>query len=244
LMEVRSDAIACLALPDVRLLKEYEAFPEDEAFPVDLPMAFTPDLECYTRSDIKGNVSVRRVEDNAELARVPPNGAYPPGTNPFLRFSTDGKLLALRHIKSPGKAGNLQVWDWKRGKLLFQSPESFPLGCVDFSPDSRQVALGYPNGTLTVHDANTGTKLFGPTDLGMTPHVLAYHPDGTKLAVVNTGSGQVQVREVATGNLVRKWSTPGALRWLAWHPGGVLLATGHDDLCVHLWDTSSGQERG
>src|SRR5262249_25379682 len=31
---------------------------------------------------------------------------------------------------------------------------------------------------------------------------------------------------------------------LAWHPGGVLLATGHNDQCVHLWDTSSGQERG
>src|SRR5262249_33912808 len=237
LMEVRNEAIACLALADLRILKEYEAFPEEPT------SAFTPDLECYARSDFKGNISIRRVEDDSELAQLPMDGRDAPKTAAhFMRFSANGKVLALRHHESSSKVGNIRMWDWRRGKLLFQSLESFPGASLDLSPDSRHVALGHPNGTFTIHDAATGTELLKSTSLGMTPTKLAYNPDGTKLAVV--GSGEVQIREAATGNLLRKWTTPGGLWSLAWHPGGVLLANGHEDQCVHLWDTSSGQQRG
>jgi serine/threonine protein kinase/WD40 repeat protein len=238
-MEVRNEAIACLALMDLRLVNEYEAFPGE------LMSAFTPDLTCYARSDREGNISIRRVDDDGELAELPMDGPDAPKTaGHFMCFSANGKLLAVRHHESPGKAGNIRMWDWRHGKLLWQSSESFPWASLDFSSDCRHLAMGHSDGTLRIHDAVTGTERLKPTSLGMTPTGLAYNPDGTKLAVINHGSGEVQIRDAATGSLLRNWSTPGGLWSLAWHPRSALLATGHNDLCVHLWDTSSGQQRG
>src|SRR5262245_40217129 len=65
--ELRNEAIAALALPDVRLAKEWEE-------PL-RQLHFDGALEHYARADVEGNVSLRRVQDGKELYRFPnPNG--------------------------------------------------------------------------------------------------------------------------------------------------------------------------
>jgi serine/threonine protein kinase len=69
-LDLRSEAIACLALPNARVVKEWEGFPAGSRG----HLAFDADLEHYTNSDGKGNISIRRVSDDQEVARMPGRG--------------------------------------------------------------------------------------------------------------------------------------------------------------------------
>src|SRR5262249_49827683 len=67
--ELRTEAIACLLLPDLEVARDLGNSP-------DQPMGFAmaANFERYARGDRDGNVSVRRVEDDAELFRLPTAG--------------------------------------------------------------------------------------------------------------------------------------------------------------------------
>src|SRR5262249_6363995 len=78
--------------------------------------------------------------------------------------------------------------------------------------------------------------------LGLQPHALAYHPEGTRLAVASYAGREIQVRDTSTGELLRKWTAPAGVFDVAWHPNGVLLAAGCFDNCAYLWDAMSGQQ--
>src|SRR5205085_1986021 len=60
---LRNEAIACLALPDLRVAREWDGFPTG-SFSID----FDGSLTHYARTDRQGNVSVRRVADDVEIA--------------------------------------------------------------------------------------------------------------------------------------------------------------------------------
>lgn len=115
---------------------------------------------------------------------------------------------------------------------------------MDLSPDSGRLALGHSSGTLAIHDTGTGDEVITPISLGVQPTQLAFNPDGTKLAIASLDSGEIQIRDATTGDLLRKWSAPGSPWSLAWHPKGDLIVTGHGDTCLYLWEASSGQQRG
>ena len=64
-MELRNEAIACLALADIRIVKEWEGWPAGSQ-----GLAFDGDLERYAYSDTKGNISVRLVADGRDMGTV------------------------------------------------------------------------------------------------------------------------------------------------------------------------------
>src|SRR5262249_13534714 len=78
--ELRDEAIACLALPDLRVVRQWPV--EDNPTWVDVagpaaPLAaFDADLGRYASSDAQGIVRVREVGSDRELARILP----PPGS--------------------------------------------------------------------------------------------------------------------------------------------------------------------
>src|SRR5262249_42842968 len=59
---LRNEAIACLALPDMRLAKRFGVQPTSGQL-----MLVDPSYTRYALTDFKGNVSIRRVADDAEL---------------------------------------------------------------------------------------------------------------------------------------------------------------------------------
>src|SRR5262249_1368685 len=111
LAELRDEAVACLALTDVRLGHEWPGFPPGST----AGMAFDADLERYARSDLKGNLSIRSVGDDRELARLPGQGAGGVSSGAaVMQFSPDGRWLAVRHwpraADDPHAAFRLRVW--------------------------------------------------------------------------------------------------------------------------------------
>src|SRR5260370_27100204 len=119
-------------------------------------VAFDADLERYARSDSKGNLSVRRVTDDWELARLPgqgPGGAASGAAD--MRFHPRDDLLAVRYWhRLSGQASNFCVWDWQRCAPAFQ-PAFAVTEAFAFSPDGR-LALMQFDGTLTLHELPSG----------------------------------------------------------------------------------------
>jgi WD40 repeat protein/Flp pilus assembly protein TadD/tRNA A-37 threonylcarbamoyl transferase component Bud32 len=238
LQELRTEAIACLALTDIRRVGACKAWPQGSE-----GVAFAADLRFYARSDPKGNISVRRLGDDGELALLRGEGPGGPNTGaPSVWFSPDGNLLAARHHQSGGQATNFRLWDWRLGKVIFQLPSAADWVSVDFSPDGRHLALGQPNGTLSIHEAATGKEV-RQLSPGVSPFCLSYHPDGGKLAVAGPGGRAVQVRDVATDKVLGEWRVPSGAWTLSWHPAGKLLVLGCDDGNLYLRDTSTGEEQ-
>lgn len=105
--ELRDEMIACLAVPDVRLLKDPWRLRSEYEWPVS--SSFDADLERYAFVQSTGNIEVRQVEDDRLLARFQGHGDCS-----RICFSPDGSLLAVTygdHL-SLGQRTNFEVWDW------------------------------------------------------------------------------------------------------------------------------------
>jgi eukaryotic-like serine/threonine-protein kinase len=233
LAELRDEAIACLALADLRPARApWEGLPAGSSAGV----AFDEDLERYARSDGQGNVSVRRVADDVELARLPgDHGAA------RIAFSPSGESLAvICWSPNPGPNTTFCLWDWQHSRAIFK-PSTF-VRAMDFSPDGLFIALVHLDGTLAIHRAANGDEVFN-ANLGLEPFKLAYSFDGSRIAILSY-AGDVQIRDVGTGKLLRTLSLPAEVRHVAWHPDGTMLAAASEDSNVYLLDAATGQRRG
>jgi serine/threonine protein kinase/WD40 repeat protein len=220
--ELRNEAIASLALPDLRVTHEWSGWPEGSAH-----LDFDGRLERYVRTDYRGIVSVRRVSDDEQLCHFESRLA-----NAWPRLSPDGRYLAL---SDPPR---MQVWQLDRLERLDIPPES-ACTAYEFSPDNRWLAAAQTNGTINLYDLARGQRVRqlppGPCPV----HSTAFHPDSNRLAVSHAGG--VQVRDLATGAVERDFPLTGA-EHVVWHPDGRTLAAVGGDRMIHLWNVSTTHE--
>jgi serine/threonine protein kinase/WD40 repeat protein len=223
-LQLRNEVITCLALPDLRVAKEWVGLPNG-SWRVD----FAGTLERYARMDRQGGpVSIRRVADDAEIYRLPRMG---PGDS-WIMFSPDGEFLAR------SRGPHLDLW-----KLAGQAPVRLLEGQVAtfaFSPDSRQFALALPDGSLSVYDLPSGRQV---KKLGAGPHAtsLDFNPKARQLAVCHAAG--VQIRDLDTGSVLAELAQvtqPGIN--VAWHPNGKSLAAVGSDRNIYIWDVATRKQ--
>jgi serine/threonine protein kinase/WD40 repeat protein/tetratricopeptide (TPR) repeat protein len=215
LLDLRNEAIACLALPDLRVAREWEGWPVGT-----LSASFDGRLERYARLDKQGTVSIRRVADDQEIYRVADREGIA-----GLGLSPDGHFLMLH----TGSTLRLKLW-----KLAGPEPSPFreleKIRSAVFSPDGRQLAVGQNEGFVDLYDLASG-QVIQRIPVGAEPRRLAFHPTQRQLAIGLPG--QVEVRDDA-GNKVSEVPLAESGH-LAWHPGGRVLAVGKDPI-IYLWD--------
>jgi serine/threonine protein kinase/WD40 repeat protein/tetratricopeptide (TPR) repeat protein len=238
-LTLRNEAIACLALVDLRLDRKWPGYPPGTTL---TGIAFDADLERFARVDGDGNITVRRFADNQELARIPVRGApaasvRPPDWRMTLVFSPDGRLLAA----SGRDATPLQVWELKGPKCLLEAPAAGGFERrIDFSPDGRVLAArgGPERSLLCLYDVAAGTEL-RRSSLPGPILCLRFHPRGDRIAV-STGS-QVHVVDLAGRPTTAPLSHPRNVPAIAWSADGRLLATACDDRQAYVWDGAGGR---
>jgi WD40 repeat protein len=231
--ELRTEAIACLMLPDFEVEQEWK-----DGWPVGSSgLAFDAPFERYARGDKDGNVSIRRVADDKQLLTLP--GAGLVDNYGGHEFSPDGRILYQRHQATKSFRSRLWKLDDPRPVCMLDG-EYFGFA---FSPSGRECAAFYAtDGSLGVYDTSTGTERRrwpvnfikgGDVRLSWNPKrplLTAHSREG--VWVVNVETGQVE------------WTVPSGSSWapVAWHPEGRLLAVGDiHDLKIRLWDIETRQ---
>src|SRR5262249_49803023 len=137
-VRLRDEAIAGLALVDIRVKKQWALEPPS---PGGMNVAFDSRHERYARYDPQGKISVWRISDGEQLFELPGEGAR---VEWVFRFSPDGRFLAAKYDK-PGKSV-CYVWDIEKQAIRLTIPFAVNLGALNFRRGGSEVAAGEANG--------------------------------------------------------------------------------------------------
>ncbi len=232
LLELRNEAIACLALVD---LQQEHSWQSTDVL-IDGGIAFDPHLERYLCIDQQGNMILRSVADNREIRRLrgPAGCSWPV-------FSPDGRYVACG-LRLP--QGNLQtgLWDLQRDQAeparVIEKAAHFH-GQL-FHPASRFQATQGHDGTIHLYDPATGDLVRRVGKNLPLMHTCAFHPDGRLLACA--GENTVRVLDLETGTVHHTLPGDGDAVGVAWRGDGRLLAAGIG-LNIHVWDAGAQPPR-
>jgi WD40 repeat protein/tetratricopeptide (TPR) repeat protein len=226
--ELRNAAASALALPDLEVLQEWEAYPVGS-----IGLAFDRALERYARTDRQGNVSVRRVADDVEVARVDGESR-----EADVSISPDGRCIAVHDVGTM----RLKVWRLTDPKPTpVHEDDNVARWATAFSPDSQRVLYCHTDSrvsSVTLADRQvtrwpaTGTNARNPR----------FRPDGTQVMFTTEVAGRqtLQVRDLLTGALKASLPEPNAGA-AAWHPSGRTIAAGSDRE-IRLWNATTWKE--
>jgi len=218
--ELRNEAIACLALPDIRVAggKEW-----NEPGHKDLILAFDADCErvAIDSSEPGFPVEIRRVDDNSRIRLLPGDGA----AIGWFRFSGNG-LRFLGGFSIDGVV-SCQVWDVERGERMLRIDGLSTHAAADFSPDGKGVSV--VRGTeIVAFDLESGREA-GRFPIGGGTEILRFHPDGRRLAVSYPAEPTVRIFDLDTSKEVGTIDFLDRIYWIDWSRDGGLLAIGCND---------------
>ena len=173
-----------------------------------------------------------------------------------IAFSPDGQILA-----SGNHDNTLCLWDANTGKHK-ATLERADIGRIDnitFSPDGQTLAItssigSYADFKATIHLWDVNTRTHKVTLSGHEDDVtsIAFSPDGQTLASgsrdntirlwdANTGEHKNTLKKLRRNGLWRaEW---GIVFSVAFSPDGQILASGHWDTDIGLWDVNTGKHK-
>jgi serine/threonine protein kinase/WD40 repeat protein len=220
---LRDEAIAALALPDVRRVPGWHAAPPGTA-----AVAYGGQYRLYARAEAPGILAIRSIPDNREIRRIA-SGAV---LGNYLYFSPDERfLLAL------GEGYVLHVWRVADGKPALGDGLR---GCRShaFSPDGQRLAVCCQDQVLCF-DLATGQEV-KRWRLPASAQSLAFHSDNRKLAVGYFNARPVSVYDAASGALLTDLPVgPMSAQIVAWHPDGERLAVAGSDPRIRIWNVAA-----
>jgi serine/threonine protein kinase/WD40 repeat protein len=225
-LELRNLAISCFTLADVRTAKEWNGVLADTTH-----IDFDGTQERYVRSNRDGNVSVRRVADDAELwsmTGLGPIEAWP-------TISSDGCFLA---IWASGSQPRFKLWRLagRDPTLIAEGPGHAPV----FSPNNKQMAILHTEGSVSLIDLPSRQRL-EDLRVAASPVKSSYDPQSRQLAISSVTG--IEVLEIETGKVVAHLPQNDA-RFLEWHPSGKSLAVLSGESTICIWDVESRKQIG
>jgi WD40 repeat protein/tRNA A-37 threonylcarbamoyl transferase component Bud32 len=227
LAELRTEAIACLVLPDLDMASAWEAHSSDwHGWEQNLQ------LEFAVRDDRHGNVSIRRMKDDSEVAQLPNEGPLLWGG---LSFSPDRRFVQQRTAKGQF------LWDLQGPKPILRVEFNAMTHdhTVAFTPDSKRVAfVAAGDHSIAIFSTESGKPL-QTIHTGIRPDRMEFHPQRNELAV--SAGHLVRFFDMDTGTQRKvELKHVEMVYSIAWHPKGTILATGCHDQLIRFWNADTG----
>lgn len=223
-LDYRNEAIACLALPDLRLVKEWAKTPYWDSF------NFSHDFRSYGTNDAFGAIYIRDSATDSLEEMLPSQGAPLTAS----ASSRDGRYVATSDAFG-------RAWLWTRGS---NAPRRLPFGAqskfAGFTPDS---------GFLMIRPSNDSVDFVDVTNTGIAHSLSGLHdarslqvsPDGSRLMSVE--ANRVHILRRSDGSVIRTIALPEAVGATEWHPDGLRVAIvwGKN---IGMYEISTGRQRG
>jgi WD40 repeat protein len=228
LVALRSEVIASMVLPDIHPTERKDHSLRWEK------LSLAPDFERYAICDGTGVVSIRRLFDDTEMARLPGGGTNATGV---WGFSPDGRFLPVTYAD-----GRWRVWDWAKSAVAAEDRAFLGAG---FTPDSRMIGVSDSTNIL-LYDLTSGASLKRISLHGLAslraPGWFRFDPSGRMVALFTTQvNSSVTILDAQTGQTLRTLSHASHVWSIAWHPDGRHLAASSDDGTIHVWDATTGE---
>jgi WD40 repeat protein/tRNA A-37 threonylcarbamoyl transferase component Bud32 len=202
-------------------------------------VAFSPDSTRAVTATSRGIAQLWSVPDGRPLGdpmrhrdRIL-NVAFHPSGQELVTVSGDGTARVWHLPMAPEPLKSAVA-----GAVLRDEPR------LAYSPDGRQIFVGYPDCTAKVRDEQTGFEI--GTKISHRTEVLAvdWSVDGQRL-LTGCINGTVTVWSARSGEpLGRPMIHPGAARSVAFSPDRRTVLTGGDDGTARLWDADTGKPIG
>jgi WD40 repeat protein len=229
-LRLRNEAIASLALADIRLVGSKRLGAELRNGMPDRA------AQRYAVCNPSGAVTVRRLGDDRELARIP--GTNSPAVAVW-GFSPDGAFLLVEY-----QAKTMRLWDWERSLCLLEISR---IVTADFSPDGQRLAVSRDGRLLCFDLRQTGQPLANPGKSIEVPDgvwMIRCHPTRDIVAIFGESETNLFVLDLNSGRPIMTFAHKSGLFRASWsHDGRYLVTTPNDkDTQVHIWDISTGKE--
>jgi serine/threonine protein kinase/WD40 repeat protein len=238
-LELRNEAAAALARPDLREVRRFAA----NISPMSSSVAFTSDLEGYFIPEARGGFTLRSTKDQKVIASFPDasqrtarEDARPTGRPArwFVVSPDDHEVAAVMN--------DYRVEVWPVGaaepRLTLHGIQRRPAS-AEFHPDGVTVA-GYVLGEgAFLQKGDKRLMLESTNDWAI---FMRFDPAGERLAVVRDPGGVEMWR--CTGEPKLLWFQPilRTVPWLAWSPDGRKLAAAADDgRGIRIFSADDGQ---
>ena len=227
-LDLRNEAIACFALPDLRPLKQWPRTSDWD------PLNFSPSFRLYATIGEQGNLTVRDTVTDVVQYQLPNQGA--PLTAAFA--SPDELFVATSDV-----SGRAHLWDLP---ARTPRPIEFPGGAklLNFTPDSRALVVRHNDGSLHFLNSTNGLEqksIPGPAEARW----VGFNPTGEMFLTVVVG--QAFIHRTADGQRVQTLTAPvdtlEGIRYAAWHPDGRRIALAWMTR-LGLWDVETGLQLG
>lgn len=241
--DLRNEALAALALPDVRIARRWKARAELSA-----PVGFDPEVRHYVTERVPGELVLRRVVDDLDLrvfAALPgrPRAVYVGGWSAdgrrfIARFA--GGTVAVFGLESPAPLCVLPKRPAVQPHIYFATD-------LWLSPDGRHFCCAHPEGGVGLHEVAGGAEIGRfrlPGEEGTAISFLAVSPDGARVALAGQRGRRVSVLDFASGALLAQFQHGASLVNASWDPSGRRLVTSAVDQNLQIWDFATGALAG
>ena len=216
--ELRDEAVAALALPDLEESGPWLPIPDDA-----LEAAVDTTLEHLFLALPAGRIELRSLTNGAVRAVLTnfsgqPTGLYPSAAGSRLAIETGRERL---------------VWEPARNQVLLRGTEG---KFTDLSADGRRVAqILHPQG-LAIREVDTGREIarLGTDRLG----AAQFSPAGDRVAFF--AGNVIQAWQVSPPARLGEMTLPQGSAGFAWKPDGTALAVGGEDRLVYVWHFEAG----
>src|SRR5262249_33079995 len=186
--------------------------------------------QTFARIDAQGILSIRSIPENEEIRRIDTKMKIGAG---HLWLSPDGQCVAVLDDSEA-----VQVWRVAGGKPLLGEALRPCRGDLEFSPDSRQLAVIHDDSVVCIDLASgretTRWRLPGKA------HALAFDKDSRRLAVGYADNKVVSIYDFAHGSHLADLPVGlMSIAVVAWHPDGTRLAVAGSDPSMQIWDVAA-----
>ncbi|KAF3074260.1 hypothetical protein CFAM422_003533 [Trichoderma lentiforme] len=235
------DILAISFAPDsesvVFLSHKYRLFVEDSLSLVTLSLdTKTPSLQLDNTSSIRLNEAIGR--ENSPWLKHSARAT----------FSLDGQMLAITRASD----GPIELWNVAtrlRLRKFLGDRTGGPIHGLAFSPDSKTIASGDEDATVSLWDVETGAcfrKLATYTHRHSPITAIAFRLDSKKLVFRSWAPSEntsIRVLDIATGRSQETHMSHDNGIWaIAFSPDGRTIAVGSEYGVIRLWDADLGMQ--